>query len=339
MANSYSKSRIRRIVRRFGLVPLSSDSVASFYRKNAVIRVQTKSEAYAVKPFYRSLLLRSSTMDQMKTNASYIQLLMDNGFSYMPKWLVCNSGKLWTLHQGRPFYVTPWIRGRKLENQEDYEKLGQALASLHITSSHFLSKKAPFYDHIELWKSHDRLFRRQLTQAYQTDLRTRRWYKKFGKSCNRFSDRSWAELKRPEIVNLLRKERIRPVLIHNDITSYNVIISDDGQLFIIDWDRIKVGSMYVDIAAALMNTTQFNPVFINSLLKGYEKLHPLNQTERKWIASLYRLPREAWHATRSPNRPRSRNERNILEIMEQTWLLRLKTMDFLEEWTDHWGKE
>ncbi|WP_136605538.1 phosphotransferase [Paenibacillus dokdonensis] len=334
MANTYTKSRIRKIARRFGLIPLSSDSVASFYRKNAVVRIQTKSGTYAVKPFFRSLSLRSGTIDQMKTTAGYIQLLMNSGFSYMPKWLTSNSGKLWTLDQGRPFYVTTWIKGRELENQEDFKKLGLALASLHITSSLFRPIKSPFYNHIELWKSHDRLFRRQMTKAYQTDIRTRRWYKKFGESCNRFSDRSWTELKKTEIIDLLNKEMIHPSLIHNDITSYNVIISDDGQLFIIDWDRIKAGSIYVDISNALMNTTQFNPVFIYSLLQGYEELHPLDRTERKLIASLYRLPREAWHATRFSSGPRSRNERNMLDIMEHTWFLRLKAMDLLDEWTN-----
>ncbi|MEK3789978.1 phosphotransferase family protein [Paenibacillus sp. FSL K6-1230] len=40
----------------------------------------------------------------------------------------------------------------------------------------------------------------------------------------------------------MAKERLRPTLIHGDITSQNVIVADDGQLFIIDWDRIKLGS-------------------------------------------------------------------------------------------------
>lgn len=103
MANSYTQSRIRKIARRFGLTPLSFDSVASLYRKNAVVRIQTNSGTYAVKPFFRSLSLRSGTIDQMKTTAGYIQLLMNSGFRYMPEWLTSNSGKLWTLDQGRPF--------------------------------------------------------------------------------------------------------------------------------------------------------------------------------------------------------------------------------------------
>lgn len=124
MVNSYTKTQIRKITRRFGLIPLSSDSIGSLYRKNAVIQVQTESGTYALKPFFRSLLLRSNTIQQIKTTADYMQLLINSGFSYMPKWLTSNSGTLWTLNQGRPFYMSPWIKGRKLEKQEDFEELG-----------------------------------------------------------------------------------------------------------------------------------------------------------------------------------------------------------------------
>lgn len=133
----------------------------------------------------------------------------------------------------------------------------------------------------------------------------------------------------PEIVDLFVKEMNRPALIHSDITSQNVIITNDGQLFIIDWDRIKLGSIYADVATALMTTTRFNPDLIHSFLNGYEELRPFNRTKRKMISSLYRLPREAWFATRFPKSPRSRN---MLNIMEQTWPLRLKAMDLLDEW-------
>ncbi|UVI27361.1 aminoglycoside phosphotransferase family protein [Paenibacillus spongiae] len=336
MVNAYTKIRIRKIVRRFGLIPLRSDSIASHYRKNAIVRVRTESGNFAMKPFFRSNLLHSGTIDQIKTTADYIQHLMNNGFNSMPKWLASNSGKLWTLNQGRPFYVTTWINGRSMENQEDFEKLGRALATLHTTSSHSSPIKGHFFSHIRLWQSKDRLFRRRMTKVNQMNNWTQRWYKRFGEACNQFSDRSWSELMSPGIADLLVKETIHPALIHSDITSQNVIIADDGQLFIIDWDRIKLGSIYVEVATALMNTTRFNPVLIHSLLNGYEELRPLDRTERKTISSLYRLPREAWFAAQFPKSPRSRN---MIDIIEQTWPLRLKAMDLLDAWADQQGED
>jgi len=337
MVNPYTKHRIRKITRRFGLRPLRSSTVASFYKENAIIQVQTKTGTYAVKPFLRNTLLRSSTVHQMKTTTAYIELLMNSGFSYMPKWLTTSSGKLWTLHHGRPFYMTEWINGRNLETNKDFEELGRALATLHTTSSGLLDTKGPFtHKQIGLWKIQDRLFRSQMASAIQTHERNRKWYKKYGKHCKRLTDRAWANLSSPEIENLLEKESEHPALIHNDITSPNVIISENGQLFIIDWDRVKVGSIYVDLAKALMNTTQFNPDFILALLKGYEERRPLDETERKLISSLYGLPREAWHATLFPHQSRSLE---MLKILKQTWRPRLKAMDLLDEWTKSIPKE
>jgi Ser/Thr protein kinase RdoA (MazF antagonist) len=337
MANPYTKHRIRKITRRFGLHTLRSDTVASFYRENAIIQVQTETGTFAMKPFFRNTLLRSSTVHQMKTTAEYANLLMNSGFSYMPKWLTTHSGKLWTLHHGRPFYMTEWINGRNLENNEDFEELGRALATLHTTSSSLLDTKGPFtHKQIDLWKIQDRLFRKRMANAIQTHELNRKWYKKYGKYCKRLTKQAWAYLSSPEIKHLLEKESKHPALIHNDITSPNVIISENGQLYIIDWDRVKVGSIYVDLAKALMNTTQFNPDFILALLKGYEERRPLNKTERKLISSLYGLPREAWHATRFPNHSRSRE---MLDILEKTWHPRLKAMDLLDEWTKSIPKE
>lgn len=94
---------------------------------------------------------------------------MNNGFNSMPKLLASKSGKLWTLNQGRPFYVTTWIHGRSMDTQEDFEKLGRVLASLHTTSNLSSPIYGPFFDHIRLWQYKDRLFRRRMAKANHTN--------------------------------------------------------------------------------------------------------------------------------------------------------------------------
>lgn len=332
MVKPSSKSQIRKIARHFGLVPLRSAPIASLYRKKAAFHVQTKSGTYVIKPFSRNSILHSSALQQIKTTANYVQLLINSGFSYMPKWLMTRSGKAWTVYHGSPFYMTAWIKGRSLEKQEDFAELGRALGTLHQTPLPFLHAQGAFtLAQTRLWQVKDRLFRKRMTHALQKKERNRGWYKVYGHSCNQLSSRAWNDLRSPEIVELLQKEQTRPALIHNDITSPNVIISEEGQLFIIDWDHMKVGSIYVDVAKALMNTTQFNPEFIMALVQGYEEVRPLDRAERRLITALYGLPREAWQATRFPNR---RRNREMLAIMKQTWSLRWRAMDVLDEWTD-----
>ncbi|WP_339201725.1 aminoglycoside phosphotransferase family protein [Paenibacillus sp. FSL P2-0322] len=333
MAKSYTKAQIRKITRRFGLIPLKSRLVSSLYRKNAVIQVKTKKGTYALKPFSRTKMVRSNTIQQMERAASHIRLLKKRKYTYMPAWLPTHSGKLWTLHQGTPFYVSQWIKGRGLETAEDFEKLGRALATLHATSTglHRMDKgkSPPTIQQLRIWKNQDRLFQRKMIKNSRHDKTYRNWYNAHGEDCKRLSRRAWKDLQDASIIRLLRMEHRHPSLIHSDITTPNVIISDDGHLKIIDWDRAKIGSIYADLAKALMNTTQFNPEFVQSLLKGYQKRKPLSRTERKIVTALYKLPREAWHASRHPNRSR---DREILDNWDQSWPLRLQIIHILQEW-------
>lgn len=331
MAKSYTKTQIRKITRRFGLIPLKSSLVSSLYRKNAVIQVKTKKGIYALKPFSRTRMVRSNTIQQMKQAASMIRLLKKRKYRYMPAWLPTHYGKLWTLHQGTPFYVSRWIKGRRLEKAEDFEKLGRALATLHVTYTglYRIGRGNPTFQQLRIWKNQDRHFQRKAIQISRRDKEYRKWYNAHGKDCQRLSKRAWKDLQDTSIAKLLQKENRSPSLIHSDITIPNVIISDHGQLKIIDWDRVKIGSVYADLAKALMNTTQFNPEFVQSLLKGYQKRKPLSRTERKIVAALYKLPREAWHASRHPNRLR---DREILDNWGQSWPLRLHIIHMLQEW-------
>lgn len=332
MADPLSQRQIRRIARRFGLKALRSTPVSSLYRKNAVIQVRTDTGTYALKPFLRNAPFHQDTSHQMRTAAKYTRSLMNSGYSFMPPWLPAATGELWILNQGTPFYITEWIKGRRLEIPGDFEKLGRALAVLHTNPFRLpFSHRSATLEQIRLWKTKDRLFRRNMTHASNHNKRFRRSIRKYGEAWKRLSDQAWTEIKRPEIARLLKEERARPALIHGDITSPNVIIADDERLFIIDWDRIMVGSIYVDTAKALMNTTGFNSEFMQSFLRGYEEIRPLSQTERRLITALYGLPREMWYAIRFPNRSRSGE---MLEIMNQTWPLRKQAMKFMGGWAN-----
>lgn len=332
MANSYKKTRIRSIIRRFGMRALRSTPVSSFYRASAIFRVRTDVGTFALKPFYRSKLLRSSTMQQMKEAAEGVRILTNAGYSYMARWMSTRAGALWVVNRGRPYYLTDWIQGRSLQSPMDFEKLGRALAVLHTPSGSLpASRTSPTWRHIQLLGELDRLFRERIARSSGKKGEYGKWLSKYGASCSHLAERALNELKSLEFAALFEEERARPALIHGDITSPNVIVSDDGRLFIIDWDRVKKGSTYAETAQGLKNTTQFDPAFIQSLLRGYEEQKPLSRSERKMIAILYSIPQEAWYIARYPNRQRSRE---MMNIIDHTWPLYMSAMKLMNEWAD-----
>ncbi|MFM9280745.1 phosphotransferase [Paenibacillus jiagnxiensis] len=334
MSGLYKKSQVNRIARRFGIFPLKFKWFPSLYRKKAVIRIKTSSGHYALKPFYRNRLFKTSATQQMKKAAGHIQLLLNTGYFYMPKILYAKTGKLWTLRQGQPYYVTEWVQGRTLEHSGDYTNLGRAMAALHQSTNDGTpgyKADSPTLKQVRLWKKQHRYFLCDKSGAVQKNTMYRRWHRQYRNDCRRLSERSWAEMREKGIASLLRNERGHPRRIHGDITSANVIISGDDRLYIIDWDRVRYGSIYVEMAKTLANTTQFNLEFIQSLLAGYEEIRPLNRRERKLISALFRLPREAWLAARFPNEKKS-NE--LIENMMNTWSGRLKANKLLDDWAN-----
>lgn len=333
MTNVYTKTRIRRIARRFGLTARKSKPIASMYRKNAIIRVHTDTDTYALKPYCRNVLLRTSAVQQMRSVANCIRLLMAGGYRYMPEWVPTRGGALWTVKHGRPFYVTKWIFGRGLQTEEDFAELGRALAALHTSGGLLPATESPTREQMRLWKAQDRHFQCWVArpQAYHPHATIRAWIKKYGIACAHLASQAWHALQSPEATALFEEEKLRPALVHSDVTTPNVKISGDGRLFIIDWDRVKIGSAYVDTANALMNTTQFDPAFIHSLLRGYEECRPLTPPERRIIAALYGLPREAWYAARFPKLRRSGD---MLDIVDRTWPHRLNAMNIMADWAN-----
>lgn len=325
----YPSSQIRGIARQFGLNMISSASVPSLYRKHAVIRLQTETGTYAVKPFIKSSLLRTSTVKQIISAAGNVRHLMNSGYLHMPSWLPANSGKLWVLDRGRPFYVTAWIEGRPMETAQDFEQLGLALAALHaIPPGKADLKRSPALEQFRLWKTKDSSFRKTMARLHPKG-KHRRWTETYGKACKSLSERAWSELASPETVRLIQDEAARPSFVHNDVTMPNVILSGDGRLYIIDWDRIRLGSAYIDTARAIKNTTQFNPEFIQSFLTGYEKHRPLRKAARKVIAAVYALPLEVWSAFRFPS---GAGSWQMLRTINQTWEQRVKAVEFMDAW-------
>jgi Ser/Thr protein kinase RdoA (MazF antagonist) len=332
MAHLLSQSEIRSISRRFRLQSVRSKPVSSFYRKNAVIQIMTDLDTYALKPFNRNPHFRSGPAAQMKTAAAYAGLLMNNAYGFMPDWLPAESGKLWIMHQGKPFYMTEWIHGRPMGTEQDHEQLGHALAALHtIRCGLPPASQSATVRQIRLWKDKDRYLRKQVGRASSVNPALRRFAGKYGAAWRRFSDEAWAEIRHPDISRLCSEEKANPALIHGDVTPPNVIIGDDERLYIIDWDFIRIGSTYADTAKAIMNTTGFNTAFMEAFLKGYEGIRPLSPPERRLIKALYGLPREAWYAVRFP---RSKRSVEMLKTMDQTWTLRCQAMEFMGSWAN-----
>jgi Ser/Thr protein kinase RdoA (MazF antagonist) len=334
MTDQYLKAMYKEIANSYGLRLRRIKSYDSLYKKNAVHRASTDKGKFLIKAFHKKSSGTKLTKEQQIIQvSSYIHKLKDGGYSNFPNWLTTDSGRHFVNKNGRPYYMTDWIEGRSLQNDsQDYEALGRALANLHTIRKGRLSSKSSFTKkQIELFKFQDRLFRFRLADIRKKKSAAKRWFQKHGGRCSTLADEAWSILSDPEVKQIISNEIKHPAFIHGDVTFPNIIINSSG-LFLIDWDSLRKGSTYYEIAKTLANTTCFNPVQIDALLRGYEEIKPLHSAERLLISALFRLPREAWSEARSIALGKGLRG---FRVLEQTWDERLKAI----LWVDGWARK
>lgn len=320
---SSERHHLANITSRFGLRLTRARALRSLYKQRAAFHIYTEQGEWLVKPFKRRLLEKTSSLGQIKRMSAHIHRLTEAEYPHFPPFLQTKSGKQWTKCGKRYYYVTAWMKGQPLQQvPEDYYKLGQVLARLHAIP---LNKAAINIDdrtsqQQQFLKLQDLQFRRRLPKLRKRKTKIGRWMRRHGSQCIQLADEAWEVLQQAEVKQWIKKER--PSLIHGDITIPNIMKLEENMV-LIDWDGIRIGSAYDEIAKALMNTANFNEELIRAFMEGYEAVKPLNPSERQLVGALYRLPREAWFAARHAS---GRRGREVFHLLSQSWNHRLEAV-------------
>ena len=326
MPSRYQKAKLKSITRRYGLHLIHITTHDSLYKKNAVYCAKTNKGKSLVKAL--NTKCQGATLPQAKF-FSYVRKLTASKYPYTPRWLKTRTGRYSVNFRGKAYYMTEWIKGRKIDDVHDYESLGKALAHLHKlrkvqqppTASYTLQR-------IKEFKREGHLFRVQLKNVQRKKTTPTKWFDKYGESCVHLTNDAWRIIDDPRVKRILVKERRHPALIHGDVTIPNIVIHSRG-LVLIDWDCLRTGSKYYEVAKTLSNTTYYKPVLMDAFLHGYESISPLKSSERLLISALFRLPREAWHVARRIGSGRTHKG---LTLLGETWHDRLNAIRHLDEW-------
>ncbi|HEY2494484.1 MAG TPA: phosphotransferase [Paenibacillus sp.] len=327
MLNQYQHAKFKSITERYGLHLRRVKTHDSLYKKNAVYCASTDKGRFLIKALYIRKLDQTLTKEQL---FSYIKKLKKAHYPHCPKWLTTRSGKYYVNSNGKPYYVTEWITGRSLQNDvQDYEALGRALATLHTVYKHDHAKmSSSTKKQIKNFQIQGHLFQSHLRKIHSKNTIPKKWFRKHGHQCIHLAHEAWGMMRTSEVRHIIADEPNHPALIHGDVTIPNIVINSKG-LFLVDWDCLRKGSIYYEIAKTLSNTTQFNPEFIHGLLRGYVGIHPLKPAERLLISAFFRLPREAWVEAQRISQGRSHRG---LALLALTWEGRLNAISLLDAW-------
>lgn len=319
MADPKPVKRLNSILLKYGLTNSQIYPCSSLYKKVAAYRVSTDKGTFLLKPYKGSNSLRRISFR--------LESLKNNDFISMPEWLHTVNGERWITKNGRHYYVTEWVEGTRLGEAEDYEKLGETIARLHIVSRRPTAVRPSFtLREIERFRKHHHKFTRYLPAIQNLRKPIGAWFHERGDECRRLAEEAWDTLRQPDVRRLLWKEK--PSVIHGDVTRPNIIVNPGG-LYLVDWERARLGSAYYEVAKTLNNVTDYSVDRMKAFLDGYEKYNPITPEERLIIASFFRLPREVWISARQV---RKSNDNALFSTLKETWPMRLDAIRWLDEW-------
>lgn len=280
--------RAKTIGKSFGLLVHRSRPYDSLYMKRAVYRISTDKGDFAIKPFRAG-----------RKVLSCIRLLSERKYPHMSRWLTTPSGRFLAKDKHSAYYVAEWVSGRSLSSrEEDFAMLGRALARLHRIPLQIVEKRnSPTKIQYLSLRAQDLRYRSRIAQLRNRVSPEARWLAESSRIVCDWGDQAWEWLRGSETKEVCRKEIRHPAMIHGDVTVPNVVVAPDG-IKLIDWDRIKIGSVYGEIAKTMANTAGFRTDAMSAFLGGYESVRPLSAAECRLITALFRYPREFWFAAR-----------------------------------------
>lgn len=335
-------STVRQVLEPYGLRTKSIQTLPSAYTPSAAWKIATQRGYMVVKPY-------KGSKSALTLLANRLHRLSEVGFSQFSPWLLTKSGKPFVAVGGRIYYVTKWSDGVQLgANEAQLDELGSVLKKLHSVSRHVLAGSTPgAFVAIRRFKEQHLIFSRYLDILKSTSDEEVAWFRDEGAMCIDLAEETWSILKRPPVRDALLKEVKRPMLVHGDVTRPNVLVPSHG-LILIDWENAHKGSPLLEITRALANTTDFQPKYMEAILRGYERKHQqLTRGERGAICALFRLPREAWSVARQIRIGQTIREQSSttskhirirhpmsFSILKNSWSNRLNAIKWLDDWAD-----
>ncbi|MDQ0189223.1 phosphotransferase [Alicyclobacillus cycloheptanicus] len=320
--------------KRYGWQVLDVEAQDSFYRKQTAYRLTIdapRPQSVVLKPFLGSA-------DRLRRTAQAAEALWQSGYRQMPRWLRTTDNEPYVTANCRLLYAAEWIKGRSMTGSAaDLRAVGEMLGKLHrlpIAYDPVGQPAAPDRSTSQWMQrllSQARRFQRRRPELAAECSDRGRWFATHGAACEDLAQAAWQALSDRDVQEALQRELQDLHYIHGDVTTPNIVIAEEGTNqgpFLIDWDRLCIGSTYMELAKAMANVTNLEAASVLHLLDGYESVRPLHPVERRMVSALFQLPREAWiTAAQAPG-----DDPLLFETLARTWQNRLEAVAAVRQW-------
>lgn len=265
-------------------------------KQRAVYRVDYKDESFCLKKVYYEL-------EDLLYVYSALEWLYRNNIR-VPKLLPTINNNRFVQFDNMLFILTPWIEGEKccFDNMNHIELSIKKLAQIHSISRNFRpilgsSLKEGFDDYYISTLKHFQDLLKSSNDSFK--------YKdKFSKKFISTFDLNFRLAKiSVDISNKIDNTQLSRSLCHGDYVNKNIIIPEDNDPWIIDFDKCKMDYCAKDLSYFLRRllkreNTKWNLDLSLKVLETYKKIAPLTNADIYYIVSYICFPQKYWKISR-----------------------------------------
>lgn len=265
-------------------------------KQRAVYKLTTPNKEYCLKKVYfdkGELLFVYSAIEWLYRNNINVPRILPNKYN-----------SRYVEYENMLFILTPWIDGMKCDYglKEHTLKACSNLGKFHILSKNFFPIPGSTFRKgcNDLFQSINKHFERLLLNSNLAFKYKDNFSKIYLNSFDKGVYLARASL---EALGLTNFNKLSISLCHMDYVSKNLIVDDRDNLWIIDFDKCRIDYCIYDIGYFLRRFLRRDRISWNldavlECLESYEKIHPLNLDEYRYLLGYLAFPQKYWKISR-----------------------------------------
>ena len=232
--------------------------------------------------------------------------LQKNNFEYIPKFIKTVDGKDYVCINGKYSYLTEWIPSRtsNYDNPLELALVAEKLSELHECSKGFniddtMKPRIGWFSWIKVFETRrDEIldFKKRISQKAYKSKFDLLYLDNIDAEISR-AERSIEGLKKNNYIKVMEKQVFAREFCHHDYAHHNILVSDDKNLNVIDFDYCILDSHLHDLCSLLircMKEGHWDCKKADLVLNSYCKNKELLKSEIPIMREFIRYPQSFW---------------------------------------------
>ncbi|ATD55956.1 CotS family spore coat protein [Clostridium chauvoei] len=234
------------------------------------------------------------------------QHLIDNGFKNVDKYFLNIDGEPYALVNEDLYTLSEWLEGRECDfhNIEEVKLAARTLATMHEASKGYdppenskLKSDLGRWPHLmtKRIKSLDKMRDMVRKKNGKNDfdllyLKSMEFYKDMGR-------KALKTLEESDYMKLCEIAEEEKSFCHHDFTYHNIILDNEDQAHVIDFDYCKREIRTFDVSnfmIKVLKRVDWDIEFAKAIIDSYNEVYPLREEEYKVLYAFLQFPQRYW---------------------------------------------